>query len=59
MKACGGVDALCLCHFTPEERVPHYPFDRSLGKCQGRSGRGGEDKNVFTLQGIKLQPSSS
>jgi hypothetical protein len=32
---------------------PWYPLDRSLGGPQGRSGRGGEEKNSHPPPGIE------
>jgi hypothetical protein len=40
-------------HFTPEERAPWYPLDRSLGGPQSRSGRGGGKKNFQPPPGIE------
>jgi hypothetical protein len=38
--------------FTPG-KSPWYPLDRRLGGSQGRSGRGGEEKNSQPLPGIE------
>jgi hypothetical protein len=32
------------CRFTPKERAPQYPLDRSLGEPQSQSGPLGEEK---------------
>jgi hypothetical protein len=35
-------------------KSPCYPLDRSLGRYQSRSGRGGEEKNSQLLPGLEL-----
>jgi hypothetical protein len=45
--------------FTPRERSPWYPLNRSLGGPRSRSGRGGEEKHFQPLPGLEhliIQP---
>jgi hypothetical protein len=44
--------------FIPGEKNPWYPFDRRLDGLQSRSGRCEEEKNLVSLPGIELRPSS-
>jgi hypothetical protein len=37
----------------PQGKSPWYPLDRRLGGPQGRSGRGGEEKNSQLPPGIE------
>jgi hypothetical protein len=37
--------------FTPGERTPRYPLDRSLGEPQSRSGLRGQRKKSFASAG--------
>jgi hypothetical protein len=39
--------------FTHQEKSPWYPLDRKLGGPQNRSGRGGEEKNLWLLPGLE------
>jgi hypothetical protein len=52
--------------FTPQLLYPQgkslwYPLDRRLGGPQNRSGRGGEEKNSYSLPGLEppiIQPAA-
>jgi hypothetical protein len=43
--------------FIPQGTRPRYPLDRRLGGVHSRSGRCGEEKNIFLLPG--MEPNSS
>jgi len=40
----------------PGAKRLRYPLDRRLGEPQSRSGRGGEEKNILSLNLLEIEP---